>query len=287
MRTPLFSGNSPIQPTHTLSPATQTATYLPTLVGLSVDYFITNSELAVPGGTVTLFWRVIGSNTARIYRLDAQGNRTGFWEVGAEGRLTVETDPTIPNEARFLLTAERGTAQVEQLLVIPMECTAAWFFQPPPEGECPSNLAIPSLQVEQRFESGLMIWLAVSRQIYVLFADGATPGWVVVADNFQEGLPERDDSFVPPPGLLQPVRGFGLVWREDETLRERIGWALESEIGYDGIWQSSTNEDGAETIYLRLRDGGIIRLLPEGEGWELVPFQNLAPSPSVTPTTES
>jgi hypothetical protein len=37
--------------------------------------------------------------------------------------------------------------------------------------------------------------------------------------------------------LIQPVRGFGLVWRSNQPIRDALGWATLSEAQYDGFWQ--------------------------------------------------
>ena len=32
--------------------------------------------------------------------------------------------------------------------------------------------------------------------------------------------------------MLQPERGFGKLWRENENIKEALGWALTPEFGY-------------------------------------------------------
>jgi hypothetical protein len=84
-----------------------------------------------------------------------------------------------------------------------------------------------SLQVvSQPFEQGLMVWRSDDRRIYALFADGT---WASYPDSFREGELERDPNIYTPGELLQPVRGFGRLWRSDNALQERIGWATREE----------------------------------------------------------
>jgi serine/threonine-protein kinase len=93
----------------------------------------------------------------------------------------------------------------------------------------------------QPFEGGVMIWDgAPSPTIYVGLS--ASGDWVNRADQFQEGDPESDATLTPPAGRLQPVRGFGRLWREDESVRQALGWALAAEVGFEGTWQ--VFEDG-------------------------------------------
>jgi len=269
---------SPLQPTFTQAPATQTATFSAQNAGIDVEYFITNADNFVAGDTITLFWRVNGVARVRLFRLDPEGNRLQVWNLNSEGRLTLSTDPeTEANGARFLLEAEANGITLEESLTVETSgCSVGWFFAPPPAG-CPNGIAQPTVQVSQNFENGIMIWVELSQTIYVLYSDGT---WDVYDDTFEAGInPERDDSLSPPPEQLQPVRGFGLVWRENTTVRDQLGWATTPEVGYDGIVQT-TGVDAALALYLRGQSGEILRLAPEL--WEII-----TASPEPTPTPES
>ena len=105
----------------------------------------------------------------------------------------------------------------------------------------------------------------IKKEIFVLFNDDEEPMWQQFSDNFEDGMPELDESMIAPPEHLQPIRGFGLVWRENSEVRDRLGWATESEVGYDGVIQSSE-----DNIYLRVQNGGIL-VIKEGD-WEILPF---------------
>ncbi|HLA44201.1 MAG TPA: hypothetical protein VJZ27_12235, partial [Aggregatilineales bacterium] len=273
----------PLLPTRTLAPATQTATFQPAQAGLEIEYFITNDELLAPGDNATLFWRVQGANTVRIFRLNVEGRRTQVWDVESEGRLTVSLDTTDEDidGVNFLLQAEAGGSAAEATLLIETDCPFSWFFQPSPE-ECPIDSPLPIAQVEQEFENGLMLWLGATREIYILYNDGVTPTWQQFEDTFEEGMPDRDDTLVAPPERLQPIRGFGLIWRQNDRVRERLGWAVQPELGYDGIIQTAE----AETVYLRVLDGGIVALAPNGDSWELLPFTEI-PLEETTPESET
>ncbi|MBZ0305859.1 MAG: hypothetical protein K8I82_07310, partial [Anaerolineae bacterium] len=278
---------SPLHPTFTPAPATETATRLPTQIGLEIEYFITNTSDPASSETLTLFWRINGADSGRIFRLNAEDRRVQVWEVPAEGRLTISTrtEDTPPDAARFLLLAEVNGSVVEEILEIPLGCPFVWFFLPAPPS-CPASPPTPTFQVEQRFEGGIMVWLESRDEILVIFNDGETPAWIWVPDNFEEGMTERDDSLSPPPDRSQPVRGFGLAWREEPQVRDRLGWATEPEIGYDGIIQAASGGTENEVTYLRLRDGGILTLEAGGENWAVLPFGEITPpAPEIsTPT---
>jgi hypothetical protein len=162
-------------------------------------------------------------------------------------------------------------------------CPYAWFFAPAPPG-CPDSKAAASIHVEQHFEGGWMIWVEVTHEILVLFNDGQNPAWLRMPDTFQEGMPIQDDSIVPPPDRFQPIRGFGLVWRENTTIRDRLRWGLMAETAYQGIFQSGgTGSESA--ISIRTLDGNIAVLEPGARQWQALPFQEPAIAPeSPTPT---
>jgi hypothetical protein len=71
-----------------------------------------------------------------------------------------------------------------------------------------------------------MLW--VSGPIYVLFGDGRYQRF---DDTFTPGVDQESDSLVPPPGLLEPVRGFGKVWRSSPGVRDSLGWGVAQESG--------------------------------------------------------
>ncbi|MCY4063658.1 MAG: hypothetical protein OXG53_14905 [Chloroflexi bacterium] len=86
---------------------------------------------------------------------------------------------------------------------------------------------------EQRFEGGWMFWLQPNTQIWVLTeADDGKKIWSVYEDTFVEGDAESDPQILPPEGRLQPIRGFGKLWRENPEVRLAIGWALDVELGH-------------------------------------------------------
>ncbi len=93
--------------------------------------------------------------------------------------------------------------------------------------------------VEQLFERGRMFWLQPNQEVWVLTVTGEGRGtWQVFQDTFTEGEAESDTSLTPPSdGLIQPIRGFGKIWREVPGLRDALGWAVTPEFGYLSDYQ--------------------------------------------------
>jgi len=109
-------------------------------------------------------------------------------------------------------------------------------------GEVAARLACPLAEATvtwaafQPFERALMFWRADRRDIDVLHTDG---WWAGYDDTWDESQPVDDPSLTPPEGLLQPIRGFGKVWRGLlGGPQVEVGWALESERGYEMTTQS-------------------------------------------------
>jgi len=101
---------------------------------------------------------------------------------------------------------------------------------------CPTNFSKTVPMAMQHFEHGHMIYLDLTgttpnlyepKRIYVMFDDGTG---TYFPDYFQgEAQPPLNPP--PPAGLLAPTLGFGKVWRDQEQVRKKLGWALATERG--------------------------------------------------------
>ncbi len=155
-------------------------------------------------------------------------------------------------------------------------CEYEWFFgaQARPVDTCPGTPPIATDLARLEFERGEMIWVQAEQAIYVLFRDFQAPYWASYPDAFLEGMPERDPSIVGPLGLWQqPRRGFGLLWREEATVSDRLGWALkEWEASYEGWLQKAETAEGP-LVFLMRDDGKVYQLHPGPEGiWDIFTF---------------
>ena len=121
---------------------------------------------------------------------------------------------------------------------------------------CPLGGALSLQLVTQPFERGSMYWRDTG-QIYALASSGQF--WQIT-DSWSEGMPADDPAFSAPDGLMQPVRGFGLVWRSNESIRNALGWATLPEAFYASTWQDF--ERGA----LFVGDGGRVYAIFTAEG---------------------
>lgn len=86
-------------------------------------------------------------------------------------------------------------------------------------------------------------------------------------------MTESDPTIVPPPGLYQPVRGFGVAWRDEqipagygELVQERLGWAINPEYWWgEGVVQCDTVS--YSICYVGGPENIIDVLKPEHSGW--------------------
>jgi hypothetical protein len=99
---------------------------------------------------------------------------------------------------------------------------------------CPTGDMFTLGLVGQPFQGGYMVWRD-TKEIYILL--GNSESFFRVVDAWTEGMAADDPALTAPQGFLQPVRGFGLAWRSNPTLRERLGWALTTETPYNAVWQ--------------------------------------------------
>ncbi len=95
---------------------------------------------------------------------------------------------------------------------------------------------VTQIQVaEQSFQNGRMFWLQPSWDIWVMVYDEGTTEhgtWLIYDDTFVEGEVEIDPELTPPADTIQPRRGFGKLWRQNEEVRELVGWATTPEYGF-------------------------------------------------------
>jgi len=257
-------------PTPTARPTASppTPTPVPTVPAPTIHSFGANADPVDPGDTITLTWHWSGEADAIIYHMLPTGQLSEpFWAVGPRGSLQYTIAPHRRNADYFVLYLhdEEGVVAYDTLQV-ELRCPDVWFFSPAPD-ICPASPATITDGAQQRFERGIMLWLRSEDRIYVLFDDGQHPRWSVYQDEWDESKPTMDPEIEPPPDRQQPVRGFGLLWREDGTVRQRLGWAIDEERGYQTAVQRSSHYRYSN-LYIRAADGGVWKLGPNGSEWE-------------------
>jgi len=106
---------------------------------------------------------------------------------------------------------------------------------------CPLAIQTDMPLAQQPFERGVMVWVAgtdLARQSPAIYVVRTTPqplAYTRYPDTAAEGGPVPPPES-PPPGLYEPIRGFGKVWREQPGVRESLGWAVAPERGDSGVF---------------------------------------------------
>jgi hypothetical protein len=233
-----------------------------------INYFQADVAVADPGDTIELSWSTTNAVSVTIYHLLPTGQLGTFWDVAATGTMSYTISPGTRNHIDFTLFAANAGGQWTGAGVqILLTCPDTWFFAPEPE-ICPAAPAEFGAGAEQHFEHGIMLWVQSQDLIYVLSENGQSRQWHPYLDEWEEGMPEDDPAIIPPPGYYQPIRGFGLVWREQTGVRDKLGWAVDTESAYETAVQHTSYS--YSNIYIRAADGNVWRLLPIFSGWEKV-----------------
>lgn len=231
--------------------------------------FFTSDVLGIePGGSVTLYWSARNVDTVLLYRVQ-QGERSQvFNNLPPDGRLEIDTRTSERGQLDFLLSAGRGSDYIEQTLTIPFQCPIAWFFAPAPE-DCPDAEPLESRLTEQTFERGRMVFVQNQNLIYVLFNDGQDPAWLSFENRYDPAIhPEKDPN--APPAFIQPLRELGLIWRSNDTVRNRLGLGTADGVSYDGAVQTFTRQGRSPQTFMSSADGTVLQILAGGETWQII-----------------
>jgi hypothetical protein len=103
--------------------------------------------------------------------------------------------------------------------------------------------------VAQTFERGYMFYLERFDEIWVLVDSGSRRYWRAYADTFNEGDQEFDPNISAPGGLQQPRRGFGSVWRNQDNVRDALGWATGPEVPIDAARYEYDPNTGTHVLF--------------------------------------
>jgi hypothetical protein len=134
---------------------------------------------------------------------------------------------------------------------------------------CPVGTATSVSSASQLYERGGMFWLqGPPPVIYALLGSRRFQRY---DDTYNASTDPFSGGEAPPPGLLEPVRGFGKVWRSNPDVRNGLGWATNDEVGGTASIQLF---DRGQMLYLPQRGEIIIMTFDPGNvtgTWRAVP----------------
>ena len=100
---------------------------------------------------------------------------------------------------------------------------------------CPTAGASITWAAWEPFERGQMVWRQDVDRVFVLVRTSSSPvggNWQAILDDWDGSNPEGV-GMSPPPGLYEPKRGFGWVWRNFfGGPTGSLGWATDEEKGF-------------------------------------------------------
>lgn len=172
----------------------------------------------------------------------------------------------------IMLQVTSGTASDQSTISISLGCEGLynWFFRNPPT-RCPGAAPITSPAAAQYFERGMMIWMKQPDRFYVFYNENPQAfEWIEAPYRFKPGASaDKRVGETPPFGLLEPVSGFGQLWRGEiegvQNVRQRLGWAREPEFDFNTEFQCERFSATFRlwTCYLQSPNGKLLVLGPD------------------------
>ena len=199
----------------TATPPSSTPTPAPLVLSFTANPTMTENL----GDVVHLVWEATGQR-AELCPLIGPGP-TSCQDVPLTGEQDFVVDEQALTYIGFALRVSADEATALRTVELHPQCQnlRPWFFTDAPL-RCPAEQALASFAASQRFEQGLMIWVEETDEFYVFYHEPDEQGFQVVQRtvglDLKPGASEDNRSGEdPPPGLYEPVSGFGLIWRGD------------------------------------------------------------------------
>lgn len=267
-------------PSPTATPLSTTPIPAPLVLSFTANPTITQNL----GDVVHLVWEASGQR-AELCPLIGPGP-TSCQDVAPTGEQDFVVDEQALSYIGFVLRVYTHEETALKIVELHPQCQnlRTWFFAEPPL-RCPAAEALTSYAASQHFERGLMVWVEETDEFYVFYDEPDEQGFQVVHRTVGLELKPgaSEDNRIgeePPPGLYEPVSGFGLIWRGEvewpygDVVRERLGWATVLESGYDTAYQCSISAyprlwncfllgPGGEVIHLHPDSTAGVRILWE------------------------
>jgi hypothetical protein len=251
----------------------------PTIPPPAILTFTVSPAEINPNDPVTLTWATTDTVRATLRRMTALVAGSFERDVPPSGSLVVDSQDAGRHWHDYELTAYNNTgATITRSLTVRFRCASSFFFATTSR-LCPNGPAQSSWAAEQVFEGGRILWLENGSLvgenykgqplIFVLYSQSNS--WEIYVDTWNSTEPDSDPSIAPPTGLVQPIRGFGKVWRNNPKAQKQLGWALAVEQGFETLYQRVAEFDwDNQCHYVRSVDDRVISLCSRGGVWSFV-----------------
>jgi hypothetical protein len=237
--TPELSYTPSLTITNTLAPTlTPSLTPSPEVTGLA--------EIALIAEGITILppeMRYNPQTLTAVYYLGQTLVARGTATPPGQQALAPTNDPnvlaTLPPPSGFMSCASTAPGELGSVLATDLILTQLIG--------CAQGSMTSTNTAYQTFEHGIMVYDQSSSSIYVLtLADNRFRRF---PDTWVEGVDPDTGGETPPPGLIEPRRGFGKVWRSNPDVRAALGWA--------------TGDEQGSTASIQMFDRGRAMFLPQ------------------------
>ena len=270
---PMSVPSDPPTATQLPPPATSTSPPTPTPAAqIPLSLIITPRVTQRLGDAITLTWQAGGGQAALCPVLGPGPVASQCVDVPLSGSRTITVDESMLPYLGYALRVTSGSTVSWAIAGVVFGCQGLrdWFFSPPPE-RCPAASVQTSEAAAQPFEHGLKFWTKTTDTFYAFFdGDGSQPQFFEFASHVHLKPGASPDHRVggEPPGRIDPVSGFGMLWRgefeEFSNVRARLGWGLLPEFPYTSSYQCET-ASGPQlwTCYLAVPGNKVLQLRPD------------------------
>lgn len=241
--------------------------------------FYAEPDPVARGGTVTVYWQVQNAEIVQI----AQVSPTGRYlrsteEIAQDGsRAFTILASDFYTATFFIYAGDRLGNGITDTLDVAVSCPYTFFVATEATTDtCPVQAEATFPGAYQLFERGEAIWRGDRGEIIVLYGSGT---YETFPDTYVEGetiaypdgiatpTPQGTATPTPETALTVPIRGFGKVWANNSSVRNGLGFAIGTEVGYGIVGQDvadGTTERNYSYSYFTYPDGSVVELNPDG-----------------------
>lgn len=255
-----YASSIPMQtvpkPTATPLPPPKPTSVPPQQGNAVIANFDVEPQSVAPGGTVSVYWNVLGVQQAFIEAYDLGTNNAIDlrYRLATAGSTSITIPATVQGDVRIVLTGagRPGQPATAATRLVQADFVVDVKVAPPPDQ------TVTVYSAFQQYEQGFMLWRSDTGGITVFYGGGNGSYTFFPATSFGN-LPDNPYSN-PPSGKVRPINGFGRVWGNFSAVRTGLGWATAPEQGFN----SSIVISLGAPVSFTLPNGSIVRTTPSG-----------------------
>ncbi len=244
----------PPKPTSTPIPLPRPTSVPPQQGNAVIANFDVVPQTVNPGGTITVYWNILGVQQAfiEVYDLGSNNAIDLRYRLATAGSTTVTIPTTVRGDVRIVLTGAGRPGQPATASTRLVQADFVVDVQAPPQ----PDQTISVYSAYQQYEHGFMLWRSDNGSIDVFFGSGS---YSLYPSTSFGNLPDNPYGNAPS-GLVRPINGFGRVWGNFSVVRTNLGWATAPEQGFN----SNIVISHGAPISFSLPNGTVVHTTPTG-----------------------